>query len=111
MKTIFFLLINFHIHHYFAVNLLCIHKNEGEEHKFFLFVQNCLRNQMELKINLHFGWQMGREYFFLKDVSRSHPRVSSISKYTTPFSVFLYKNTINWVAYKQQKLVSHGSGV
>ena len=39
VKSIFFLLINFHIHHYFAVNLLCSHKNEGEEHKFFLFVQ------------------------------------------------------------------------
>ena len=32
----------------------------------FLFRKNCLRNQMELKINLHFDWQMGREYFFLK---------------------------------------------
>lgn len=37
VKVVFFLLINFHIRHYFAVNLLCIRENESEEHNFFPF--------------------------------------------------------------------------
>lgn len=70
-KTIVFLLINLHIHHYFALNLLCIQENEDKEHDFFpsLFRENCLRNQMGLRIYLHFGCQRGGEYLFLKTFS------------------------------------------
>lgn len=39
VKTIVLILINFHIHHYFALNLLCIQENEDEEQDFSPFVQ------------------------------------------------------------------------
>jgi hypothetical protein len=71
VKTKVFLLINFHIHHYSAVNFLCFQENEGVEHDFFphLFKKNCLRNQMGLKSYLHFGSRRGREYFFCNMLS------------------------------------------
>lgn len=55
VKSIVFLLINFHIHHYFAVNLWDIQENEGEEHTFFSpFVQKEMSSKWNrLNADLH----------------------------------------------------------
>lgn len=109
VKSIVFLLINFHIHHYFAVNLWDIQENEGEEHTFFSpFVQKEMSSKWNrLNADLHSA-APGSTMLLLR-------LFSGLALCIMPHSIcFLGKNkqtnTTDYMASKPHGCVSHSPG-